>query len=190
METLNISRSTLFNYKRDGKIGYLVKANGQYDYSDEDVYKLMSGDIERMNIIYSRVSTNKQKNDLINQENMLKQYCFNQGLKLHRSYKDIASGISFDKRTGFFELLDLVLEYKVEKVIITYKDRLSRVGFELFKTLFVKFGTEIIVVSELGSEKLDSEEIFEEIVSLLHCYSMKLYSNRKKETINELIKPV
>jgi putative resolvase len=36
----------------------------------------------------------------------------------------------------------------------------------------------IVVISDVGNKKLDSEEIFEEIVSLLHSYSMKLYSKR------------
>ena len=84
-------------------------------------------------------------------------------------------------------MLDEVLAGKVKSVIITYKDRLSRVGFELFSRLFKKFGCEITVISEVGSEKLDSQEIFEEIVSLLHCYSMKMYSSRKNKVIQELI---
>ena len=84
-------------------------------------------------------------------------------------------------------MLDDILDKKVNNVIITYKDRLSRVGFNLFKYLFKKFGTNIIIMSEVGSEKLDSQEIFEEIVSLLHCYSMKLYSSRKNKKIKELI---
>lgn len=42
-------------------------------------------------------------------------------------------------------------------------------------------------MSDIGSEKLDSEEIFEEIVSLLHCYSMKLYSSRRVQKIKEAL---
>lgn len=187
MKTLRISRPSLHNYKASGKIRVTKQHNGQYDYNDEDVYNLMNNNQKRMNIIYSRVSTQKQKNNLQHQEDLLKQFCINQGLTINRSYKDIASGISFENRKEFFELLDLILDYKVDKVIITYKDRLSRVGFELFKTLFAKFGTEIVVISEVGSKKLDSEEIFEEIVSLLHCYSMKLYSKRKNKQIKDLI---
>ena len=71
--------------------------------------------------------------------------------------------------------------------MITYKDRLSRVGFELFSHLFAQYGCELIVMSEAGSTKLDNEEIFEDIVSLLDCYSMKLYSKRKNKVIKELI---
>lgn len=90
----------------------------------------------------------------------------------------VASGISFDKRKDFFVMLEDILNHKVDKVVVAYKDRLSRVGFELFSFLFKKYGTDIIVVSEIGNKKLDAEEIFEEIISLLHSYSMKLYSKR------------
>lgn len=80
-----------------------------------------------------------------------------------------------------------MIDHKVAKVVITYKDRLSRVGFGLFYHLFKKFGTEIIVMSEVGSPKLDSQEIFEEVVSLLHCYSMKMYSKRRIAKIKEAL---
>ena len=83
-------------------------------------------------------------------------------------------------------MLDDIVSGKVERVVITYKDRLSRVGFELFYYLFQKYNCEIVVMSEIGSKKLDSEEVFEEIVSLLHCYSMKLYSKRKVQKIKEI----
>ena len=76
---------------------------------------------------------------------------------------------------------------RVERVVVTYKDRLSRVGFELFYYLFQKYHCQIVVMSEVGSQKLDSEEIFEEIISLLHCYSMKLYSRRKAKRIREVL---
>ena len=98
-------------------------------------------------------------------------------------YSHIASGISFEKRKGFFEMLDEIMDHRVEKVVITYTDRLSRVGFELFMYLFRKFKTEIVVISEVGNTKLDSEEVFEEIVSMLHCYSMKMYSKRENNSI-------
>lgn len=105
------------------------------------------------------------------------------GYPIHGVFSDIASGVSFKKQREFFQLLDDILDYKVEKIIITFKDRLSRVGFGLFTHLFQKYGTEIVVISELGSLRLDAEEVFEEIVSLLHCYSMKLYSKRCKQIL-------
>ncbi len=187
LKILKITRPTLTKYVKNGVIKITVLPNGRYDYDDESVYNFLNKEIKRETVIYARVSTNKQKRDINNQIEELKSFCFQRGWKINKIYQDIASGISFDKRTDFFLMLDQILNHKIERVVISYKDRLSRVGFELFSNLFNKFGTQIIIMSETGSKKLDSEEIFEEIVSLLHCYSMKMYSNRKKKLVQELI---
>ena len=187
LSTLRITRQTLTRYVKEGVIIVHVNPKGRYDYDEKSVYSFLNKNIERKTVLYSRVSTLKQKKDLQNQIELLKNYCFSNGLKINNIYSDIASGISFEKRVDFFKMLDDIIDGKVEKVIISYKDRLSRIGFSLFDNLFKKFGTKIIVVSEIGSIKLDSEEIFEEIVSLLHCYSMKLYSKRKDKIIKQII---
>ena len=179
LRVLHISRPTLYRYAEAGYIKRNKLPNGKYDYVDESVYAYLNKDVKRKHVIYCRVSTPKQKKDLENQVEFLKSWSFNSGIKIDAVYKDVASGISFDKRKEFFEMLDEILEFKVETVIVAHKDRLSRIGFELFSNLFAKFGTKIIVVSGAGNKKLDSEEIFEEIISLLHCYSMKHYSKRK-----------
>lgn len=187
LRILGITRPTLTKYVKEGTIGTTILPNGRYDYNEEDVYKFLNKDCKRKIVIYARVSTNKQKKDLENQIDMLKQFCFMNGYTLNGIYSDIASGISFENRTDFFKLLDEIIAGKVDKVVISYKDRLSRVGFELFKHLFLRFNTQIIVVSDIGNSKLDSEEIFEEIISLLHCYSMKLYSKRNQVRIKEFL---
>ena len=187
LRVLQITRPTLTKYVKEGKLKVTVKGNGRYDYDADSVYKMLNKDIERKTYLYARVSTSKQKKDLENQVQLLKNFCFQNGYIINGIYQDIASGISFDKRKQFFDMLDDILAGKVNKVIITYKDRLSRVGFELFVYLFRKYGCEIIVISEVGSEKLDSQEIFEKIISLLHCYSMKLYSSRKAKKIKEIL---
>ena len=168
LNLLQISRKTLHVYAHNGRIRYTVMPNKRYDYSEEDVYKILNKDVKRKTVLYARVSTHKQKNDLQNQIDQMKQWCFMNGFTINAIYSDIASGISFDKRKGFFDMIDEIMNNKVEKVVVTYKDRLSRVGFELFSYLFRKFRTEIVVISEIGDTKLDSEEVFEEIVSMLH----------------------
>ena len=62
---------------------------------------------------------------------------------------------------------------------------MSRVGYELFEYLFKKYGTEIEVISDIEDEKTDEQELFEEIVSLLHCFSMRMYSHLRAEGIEE-----
>ena len=188
LELLQITRPTLTKYVKEGLIEVTTLPNGRYDYSKESVYKIFNKGIKRKTYIYARVSTTKQKKDLENQIDMLKQFCFSNGYEVSKVYSDIASGISFEKRKDFFKMLDDIISGKVERVIISYKDRLSRVGYELFYYLFKKYNCEIIVMSEVGSKKLDSEEIFEEIISLLHCYSMRLYSKRKGQKIKEILK--
>ena len=188
LRVLQITRPTLTKYVKENKLKVTVKGNGRYDYDADSVYKMLNKDIERKTYLYARVSTVKQKKDLEHQVQLLKMFCFQNGYVIHGIYQDIASGICFDKRNQFFNMLDEILAGRVNRVIITYKDRLSRVGFELFTYLFKKYGCEIIVISEIGSEKLDSEEVFEEIISLLHCYSMKLYSKRNAKKIQEILK--
>ncbi len=151
------------------------------------MYAFLNKDVKRKNYIYARVSTSKQKKDLENQIELLKQFCFTNGYTVSGIFADVASGISFEKRKEFFTMLDDILAGKVGRVVITYKDRLSRVGFDLFLHLFQKYHCEIVVMSEVGSVKLDSQEIFEEIISLLQCYSMKLYSKRKEKKIKEVL---
>lgn len=185
---LGISNVTLADYVKKGYVQAMKLPSGRYNYDEASIYAFLNKDVKRRNYIYARVSTSGQKKDLDTQVDILVNYCFQNGIKVDGIFKDVASGISFENRKQFFEMLDDVTAGKVDKVIITYKDRLSRVGFELFYHLFAKYGTEIVVVSEVGSAKLDSEEIFEEIVSLLHCYSMKLYSKRRVAKIKEVLK--
>jgi len=188
LKLLQISRPTLTKYVKEKRIKVIKLPNGRYDYDRDSIYEIVMNGVKRKTYIYARVSTSKQKKDLENQIELLKQFCFSNGYVINGIYSDIGSGLSFEKRKDFFKLLDEVQEKRVERVVITYKDRLSRAGFELFRYLFSRYNTEIIVMSEVGSRKLDSQEIFEEIVSLLHCYSMKLYSSRKNKKIRELIK--
>lgn len=187
MKVLHISNPTLSRYVKNGWIKATRLPNNRYDYDEESVYEFLNAGIPRKNYLYVRVSTPKQKKYLENQIELLKTFCFGRGVKVDGVFQDVAYGISFEKRNEFFKLLDEVIDRRVKAVYVTYKDRISRVGFDLFYYLFKKFGTEIVVVSEVGSVKLDSEEVFEEIVSLLHCYSMKLYSKRRVAKIKEAL---
>jgi len=187
LNLLRITRQTLTKYVKEGILKVETLPNGRYEYDEESVYAFLNKDVKRKTCIYARVSTAKQKADLEDQIELLKQFCFSNGYRISGVYADVASGISFEKRTDLFKLLDEIIENRVERVVITYKDRLSRVGFELFYHLFRKYNCEIVVMSEVGSAKLDSQEITEEIVSLLHCYSMKLYSKRKAKRIREVM---
>lgn len=101
MKLLRISRQTLSNYTKKGLIRTTTLVNGRYDYNTDDVYKLLNNDVERKTCIYARVSTVKQKKDLENQVDILKQFCFMNGYKINEAYTDVASGISLKKKRFF-----------------------------------------------------------------------------------------
>ena len=185
LKILHITRQTLVQYVKRKEIRVVLLPNGTYDYNDDDVYRKAGLASERMNVVYARVSTAKQKADLENQVEVLVNFCNKNGVKVNKTYKDVASGMNFDRKQ-FKILLNEILDFKVGKLYITYKYRLSRISFDMFKRLFSEFGCEVIVINDTD-EKTDETEIFEEIISMLHCFSMRMYSRRRKRKL-ELIK--
>lgn len=184
LRLLQITRPTLSKYVKAGKIKVKRMPGKYYDYDPESVYKLMGKTYtaERYGVIYCRVSTPKQKADLENQKKTIQAFCHKNGIKITKIYQDIGSGINFDRK-AFSELLLDIIDHKISKVYITYKDRLSRISFNLFKNLFAQFDCEIVVLNEVNDKQLLEKEIFTEIVDLIHCFAMRLYSNRRKEKL-------
>jgi putative resolvase len=180
LQLLQISRPTLHRWNQNGALKSKKLPNGHYDFDEECVYAIYNHGKPRGVYLYGRVSTSKQKDDLEHQMQMLSDFAMHNGYQIKGAYSDIASGISFKNRKEFFKLLDLVIAGKVSTVIVTYKDRLSRVGFELFEHLFKRFNTKIIVISDINNHKNDSQEIFAEMITLLHAFSMRMYPHRRK----------
>ena len=87
--------------------------------------------------------------------------------------------MNFTERKAFMKLLTMVINHEVKTVIVENKDRLVRFGFDLVKELFRQHGTEIIVVSD-ADNKTYEQELTEDLISIIHYYSMKSYSNRRK----------
>lgn len=187
LKILNISRQTLVKYVKNGDIRVVMQANKQYDYNEEDVYRKAGLSENRVNVVYARVSTSKQKRDLENQAETLISYCNANGVKVDKVYKDIASGMNFERKQ-FRSMLKDVLNYRIRSIYITYKDRFSRISFDMFERLFLEYNCKIIVINKTESTTEDDEkEIFSDIISMLHCFAMKMYSRRRKKKM-ELIR--
>ena len=181
MKLLNICRTTLYNYTKDNVIKTTKLSNGYYDYDEQSVLKFIKKD-NRINVIYARVSTYKQKNDLFNQIEKLQTYCKNSNINIEHLYSEIASGIDLD-RTELSKLLDDVFTHKIKNIYISNKDRLTRLSFKTLEALLKKFNTNIIVMNDHHNQTNDNE-IFEELISLMHIFSTTMYSNRRKNKIN------
>jgi predicted site-specific integrase-resolvase len=183
LKILNVTRQTLTQYVKSGKIRVVEGTNGFYTYNDDDVYKLIGIVGERENVIYCRVSTQKQKQDLANQETLLNSFCAANGIIVKDRFIDIGSGMDYDRKE-FKRLLDKVMEHKVKTIYITYKDRFGLISFDLLNKLFNHFGCKIIAISESDNKQTIEQEIFSEIIALLHCFSMKMYSSRRKKKLD------
>lgn len=90
--------------------------------------------------------------------------------------------MNFDRKQ-FLEMFNDIIDRKIQTVYITYKDRLSRISFDLLEKLFREFGCEIIVINNTEDRETNESEIFGEIISMLHCFAMKMYSKRRKNKL-------
>ena len=188
LKLLKITRPTLSSYVKLGKIKVTKLGNGYYDYDDESIYSFLGQHIpnfNRINIIYCRVSTYKQKNDLANQVLQVIDYCNSNNFIYNKVYQETASGIDFD-RPEFSKLINDVINKKIDTIYITYKDRLSRLSFLTLESMFKQFGTKIIIINnKINDNKLIEDDLFEELISIIHLFSTKIYSSRRKKIIDE-----
>ena len=100
---------------------------------------------------------------------------------------DIGSGINYNKK-GLNQLIDMVTNSEVEKIVVLYKDRLIRFGYELIENLCNKFGTTIEIID--NTEKTEEQELVEDLVQIVTVFSCRLQgkrANKAKKMIKELI---
>ena len=178
---LKINATTLKSWKDKGILSYKKLSDKKILYDIDSVLKDSDINDNRLNVIYARVSNTKQHNDLLNQIELVKSYCITNGIKISKVYQDIASGMN-ENRKDFNILINDVISGKIKNIYISFKDRLTRFGFDYFKNLFQKYNVNIIILDELEeSNKTFQDELTEDLISIIHHFSMKLYSNRRKK---------
>lgn len=178
---LKINATTLKSWKDKGILSYKKLSDKKILYDIDSVLNNSDINDNRLNVIYARVSNTKQHNDLLNQIELVKSYCITNGIKISKVYQDIASGMN-ENRKDFNILINDVISGKIKNIYISFKDRLTRFGFDYFKNLFQKYNVNIIILDELEeSNKTFQDELTEDLISIIHNFSMKLYSNRRKK---------
>jgi putative resolvase len=169
-EILGIHPNTLRTWANEGKINYVRQQNGNRLY---DVESFLSGGrkFDRAKIIYARVSSRNQRDDLSSQIRYLRERYPN-----HELVEDIGSGLNF-KRKGFNGILDRILSGSVEEVIVTHKDRLCRFGFSLIESIASKNNCRIVVLE--NTQLSPQEELVADLISIIHVFSCRIYGLRK-----------
>lgn len=178
---------TVQSYCIKGDINSIIIPSGKRIISRDEVIKylrssnLLYEDDNKIDLIYARVSTNEQKNrgDLDRQINYIIREIIAKNPKNLKVFSEVGSGLN-DNRKELKKLLDMVMNDEVDRIFILYKDRLTRFGFNYLEQICNKFGTKIIVISEEIQEKSIQEELAEDIISIIHSFSGKLYGMRNK----------
>jgi len=187
-QILGVTQRTLNNYIKNKKLSYVKINDYHYEYNDSDVYKMIglsNPKKQKYNITYSRVSLSKQKNDMVSQTKRLYDFCLSKGIIINKQHEDIKSGMNFNNRKSFNELLEEVVKGNIGSIVVENKDRLCRFGFDLFETFCKFFGTNIIVASDVNNKTYE-QELTDDLISIIHHFSMKSYSHRRK--LNKLKK--
>lgn len=131
---------------------------------------------DRVNVVYARVSTANQKDDLNNQVEFLKAYCNANGVIVNEVITDVGSGLNYNRKK-WNALLDNVIAGNVNTIYVAFPDRFIRFGFDWFQHFCEKFDTKIIVVN---NQKLSPEqELTEDLINIIHAFNCRPYVIRK-----------
>ena len=178
---LGVSVSTL---RRWDETGVLVtqrtpKGHRRYDLSKINP-NLTRNKVEqqRKTIAYACVSSHVQKSDLQRQIEILELYCSAQGWSFE-VISDLGSGMNYHKK-GLKRLLDDILDNKIDRLVLTHKDRLLRFGAELVFALCEARQVEVVIINQ-GENLSFEEELAQDVLEIITVFSARLYGSPSKK---------
>ena len=175
---LNVTVQTLQNWDKKGTLKAHRTPTNRRFYTEDQYTKFVgqTTDDDRLNVAYARVSTYNQKDDLQDQLAFIRQYANAKGVILDQEITDIGSGLNY-KRKKWNQLLNMVMENKINQIFITYQDRFVRFGFDWFENLCKQHCTKIIVINKPSTSP--DQELVNDLISIIHVFSCRLYGLRK-----------
>ena len=190
-EAIGKTTKTLRNWDKAGTLKPVrVETTGYRYYSQEQLNHFLGikgVETKTKKVIgYCRVSSHKQKDDLARQIENVKTYMYAKGYQFE-IIQDIGSGINYNKK-GLNQLIDMITNSEVEKIVILYKDRLLRFGFEIIENLCNKYGTTIEIID--NTEKTEEQELVADLIQIITVFSCRLEgkrANKAKKMIKELL---
>ena len=178
-ELLGVSVNTLKRWDREGilKENRMPTDRRYYTYDQYLQFKgIKTKNDNRETVIYARVSTRNQKEDLQNQVAFLRQFCNAKGMIVDQCIEEYGSGLNYNRKK-WNRLLEEVMEQKVKTIVVTHQDRFIRFGYDWFERFCEKFHTTIVIVN--NEELSPQEELVQDMISILHVFSCRLYGLRK-----------
>jgi putative resolvase len=175
---LGVSIQTL---RRWEETGYLVpdrRSQGKTRYYDLNQLigkKILENDLTAA---YARVSSHDQKKDLERQVGVLEGYCSSKGWNFE-IIQDLGSGMNYRKK-GLKSLINMILENKIARLVLTHKDRLLRFGAELIFSLCEARQIEVVIINK-GDEVSFEEELAQDVLEIITVFSARLYGSRSRK---------
>ena len=158
---------------------YHISKGGTRYYSTEQLEQFLhNNQTEKKVVGYCRVSTPAQKDDLKTQVESVKTYMYAKGYQFEM-IEDIGSGINYRKK-GLKELLSKINNREISKVVVLYKDRLVRFGYEMIEYLCQINGVEIEIIDNTGYSK--EQELTDDLIQIITVFANRLYGQRSKKT--------
>ncbi len=177
---LGVSRVTVIKWIKTGRIvAYSVHGKWRIPYSE--VERILRG-VQRVRrvAIYARVSSNTQRDDLEKQVEALKLWVSkNFPSAEYVVVTDVASGLNEDRR-GLRKLIEMAKRREIQVVVVAYRDRLTRFGFEHLKTLFNALGVDVYVAFQ-KEPKDYVQELVEDFVEIVTSFASRIYGKRSKK---------
>lgn len=165
-----VTYRTAWQWFKDGKINSDVEITESGSiFINEKV-----SDIKSNVIIYGRVSSANKKADLDNQIKLCESFCISKGWSIESSYKEIASGMNDNRK-----ILNKILENPPKKLVVLYKDRLTRFGFNYIKNLLSKLGCEVVVINSTDN---DQDDLLKDFVAIITSFCCRLYGARRGQS--------
>lgn len=179
---LGVSKQTLRRWEKEGKEVAVERTKGQqrrYDLSRMRPLAIGSEKaFEGVTLVYARVSSHDQKEDLHRQEKMLEMFCSSRGWSFEM-ISDLGSGMNYQKK-GLKKLLSRIMDGTIGRLVLTHKDRLLRFGAELVFAICEIKGIEIILINQ-SDEPSFEEELAADVLEIITVFSARLYGSRSRK---------
>ena len=184
---LKVTEQTLVNWDKRGILVSGRTPTNKRFYTREQIYNFLNKTHEndKLKVIYARVSGPDQREHLKNQIKSIKNYCASNNIEIDEIISDVGSGLNYE-RPNWNSLLKEVEDFHISDIYVTYKDRFIRFGFDWFNSFCKLHGCTIHVINQ-EEEKTDEEEMMDDLISIIHVFSSKIYGLRKYKTKKDLI---
>lgn len=177
---IGVAVSTMRRWESEGRLIPERTEGGHRRYDRDSLlnYKYHKENI-KLTVGYCRVSSSDQREDLSRQVKTVSDYCAAKGYQF-KIIQDLGSGLNYNKK-GLKELIELICHKEIEKVVINYKDRLIRFGYEIIEQLCFINDVDIEIIN-YSEDKNHEEELVEDVLSVITVFSARLYGSRSHKT--------